>query len=67
MARGLQRGLRHPLLVRHFLAMLAARPQLADLLVSVTGDYVPGRELLRPSVWRAALRRDLSAMVLPSG
>jgi len=30
---------------------LAARPELADLLVSLTGDYAPVRELLRPRVW----------------
>ncbi len=55
-ARLLQRGLRHPWLVAGALSLLAARPRLADLLVAITGDYVPGRELLRPAVWWRALR-----------
>jgi len=29
-------------------ARLAQRPQMADLLVGVTGDFVPPREVLRP-------------------
>jgi len=57
LARLLQRGLRHPRVVERTLALLAARPGLADLLVAVTGDYVPPRELLRPSVWCRAWRR----------
>ncbi|MEZ5962946.1 MAG: NAD(P)/FAD-dependent oxidoreductase [Planctomycetota bacterium] len=57
LAKLLQRGLRHPRVVDRVLALLSARPRLADLLVSVTGDYVPGRELLRPGVWWRALRR----------
>lgn len=56
LARVLQRGLRHPWLVARGLGLLAARPRLADLIVAVTGDYVPGRELLRPQVWWRALR-----------
>ncbi|MBL8863676.1 MAG: NAD(P)/FAD-dependent oxidoreductase [Planctomycetes bacterium] len=51
----LQRGLRHPRLVRTVLGLLEARPNLADVLVSVTGDYVPLRELVRPRTWRPAL------------
>ena len=51
----LQRGLRHPRLVDAVLRLLAARPALADILVSVTGDYVPLRELARPSLWLRAL------------
>lgn len=51
----LQRGLRHPRLVHLAFRLLAARPRLADTLVSVTGDYVPLRELARPSVWWHAL------------
>jgi geranylgeranyl reductase family protein len=57
----LQRGLRHPRLVRAAFALLASRPNLADVLVSVTGDYVPLRELARPSVVRAALSRRAGA------
>lgn len=53
----LQRGLRRESVVRLAFALLEARPRLADLLVSLTGDYVPPRELLRPSVWAAALAR----------
>lgn len=56
LAKLLQRGLRRPWLVARGLGLLAARPRLADLMVSVTGDYVPGRELLRPQVWWRALR-----------
>ena len=55
-ARLLQRGLAHPRVVGAVHGLLAARPGLADLVVSVTGDYVPYRELLRPSVWRRAVR-----------
>jgi 2-polyprenyl-6-methoxyphenol hydroxylase-like FAD-dependent oxidoreductase len=51
----LQRGLRHPRLVRTALGLLESRPDLVDVLVSVAGDYVPLRELLRPTVWRRAL------------
>jgi flavin-dependent dehydrogenase len=57
LARCLQRGLTRPAVVAHVLALLSRRPRLADLLVAVTGDYVPGRELLRPSVWWRALGR----------
>ena len=53
----LQRGLRHPRLVAAGLGLLSARPALCDLLVSVTGDYVPLRELVRPGVWAQALAR----------
>jgi flavin-dependent dehydrogenase len=53
----LQRGLRHPRLVHRALGLLQARPELADLLVSVTGDYAPLRELARPRVWWSVLRR----------
>jgi flavin-dependent dehydrogenase len=51
----LQRGMRHPRLVGAFVRALAARPRLADLLVALTGDYVPLREARRPSVVCAAL------------
>jgi len=51
----IQRGLRRDAVVRAAFALLEARPRLADLLVSLVGDYVPLRELWRPSVWRAAL------------
>lgn len=47
----LQRGLRHPRIVRGALSLLQDRPELVDVLVSVTGDYVPLRELVRPKLW----------------
>jgi flavin-dependent dehydrogenase len=52
----LQRALRRPRIVSSILSALSARPGLADLLVSVTGDYVPLRELASPSVWWSASR-----------
>ena len=52
----LQRGLRHPRVVRGVLAWLEARPDMMDVLVALTGDYVPMRELARPSLWMRAVR-----------
>ncbi len=49
--RLLQRGLRCPLVVRGLLQLLESRPHLADILVTITGDYAPLSELARPSVW----------------
>jgi flavin-dependent dehydrogenase len=57
----LQRGLRHPSIVRAAWRLMAARPALADLLVSVTGDYVPLRELRSPRIWWRALERSGAA------
>jgi flavin-dependent dehydrogenase len=54
----LQRAARRPWAVRTLMSMLSARPGLADVLVSLTGDYVPLRELARPSVWWSALARS---------
>lgn len=51
----LQRGLRHPRIVRSAMRLLEDRPELVDVLVSVTGDYVPLRELARPKLWRRVL------------
>lgn len=56
LSKGLQRGLRHPALARGVLRSFARLPGLCDLVVAFAGDYVPGRELLRPAVWRHALR-----------
>jgi geranylgeranyl reductase family protein len=39
----------HPPAFEHVAGRLARRPGLADLLVGVTGDFVPPREVLRPS------------------
>ncbi len=55
----LQRGLRRPRVVATAFRLFDARPQLVDLLVSVTGDYVPTRELWRPGVWLRALARPI--------
>ena len=51
----LQHGLRHPSLVRSGLAFLETHSELLDVLVSVTGDYVPLRELARPRLWWSAM------------
>jgi flavin-dependent dehydrogenase len=51
----LQRGVRHPAIARKVLSTLQTWPGIADLLVSTAGDYVPLRELWRPTVWRHAL------------
>lgn len=56
----LQRGMRHPAVVKGFLGVLQARPRLADLLVATTGDYLGPADLLRPAVladvWSALCR-----------
>lgn len=52
-AAALQRALRHPWLVRGFLERAARWPALADLMVTLTGDAVHPRDLLRPSFWRS--------------
>jgi hypothetical protein len=53
----LQRGVRRPWIVRSLMSAFCARPGLFDLMVSVSGDYVPVRELARPSVWWNASAR----------
>lgn len=55
-AKMLQRGLRSPWVTRQVLGVLESRPKLTDLLVAITGDYVPGRALLSPRLWWEALR-----------
>lgn len=57
LGRWLQRGMRHPAIVRGFLRLLEARPRLTDLLVATTGDYVSPSALLRPGVLFEVLRR----------
>jgi flavin-dependent dehydrogenase len=50
----LQRGLRHPWIVRGALSLLQWRPRLAELAVAVTGDYLEPAALLRPKLlWKA--------------
>jgi flavin-dependent dehydrogenase len=61
LALALQRGLRHPRVVRGLLAVLARWPHLADLLVSLTGDYVPIRSLLDPRVFLPPRRAKIPA------
>lgn len=42
-----------PTLMNHAARVLSRRTDLADLLIGVTGDFVPAREVLRPGVlWR---------------
>ncbi len=53
LAKWLQRGLRHPWLVRTAVTALRRWPHLADLAVTLTGDTVHPRDLWRPSFWRA--------------
>jgi flavin-dependent dehydrogenase len=66
-ARLLQRGLRHDWIATGVLASMQTHPRFADLLVSVSGDYVPLSELARPAVWRAALRRDATPVLRTGG
>ena len=48
----LQRGLRHPGIVRAAIGALRRIPRLCDLLVNLTGDAIHPRDLLSPSFWR---------------
>lgn len=43
--------------INHFARTLAARKDMADLLVGVTGNFVPTREVLRPSYLLDLFRR----------
>lgn len=52
-SRWLQRGLRHPWLIRGAVGALARWPGLADLAVTMSGDTIHPRDLLRPAFWRA--------------
>ena len=38
-----------PMLMNHAARVLGARPDLADLLIGVTGDFVPAETVLKPS------------------
>ncbi len=55
LARGLQRGLRKPGIARSVLSILASRPRLMDLLLTVTGDSVSPLQALKPRVLLPAL------------
>lgn len=52
----LQRGLRSPRVAAGVLAVLAARPRIADVLLDTTGSALAPRALLLPSVWLDVLR-----------
>lgn len=56
----LQRAIRRPALIRHAAQVLERHPGLLDLVVSLTGDYVPIRELFKPRVWFRAWRSACS-------
>ena len=43
-------GVGWPALVERVVGRLARRPDLADLLVGATGNFVPARRVLAPSV-----------------
>ena len=49
----LQRAVRRPWLVRPFVRLLQRWPGAADLLVTLTGDTIHPRDLLRPSFWKS--------------
>ena len=52
-SRWLQRGLRHPWVIRGAVGALSRWPGLADLVVTMSGDTIHPRDLLRPGFWRA--------------
>jgi len=52
--RWMVQALHRPTLARAAFRWLEARPGLADLAVSMSGDYATNHELLRPSVWTRA-------------
>ncbi len=54
-ARALQFLIRHRALANLAARIIAPRPRLLDALMGVIGDFVPPRELLRPSVLRSLL------------
>lgn len=56
----LQRAIRHPRLVGAFLAVAAAVPALADLVVTLTGDTIHPRDLRRPAFWREFGRAEVA-------
>ncbi len=57
-------AIRHAPVVNYFARTLSARKDMADLLVGVTGDFVPAREVLRPSylvnLFRQSARTSLT-------
>ncbi len=61
LARLLQGGLRRPGVPDKLVGALERVPALGHLLLGLTGDYVPPRGLLLPSVWSSALRHGRPA------
>ncbi len=57
LARALQVGVRRPWVAKGILSLLAARPGLMDLLVTVTGDSVGPLKALHPQILFPALLR----------
>ena len=47
--RAISAAVGSPMLMNHAARVLGARPDLADLLVGVTGDFVPAATVLKPS------------------
>jgi len=58
LARLLQLGLRRPFVSERVVGLLARVPALCDILLGLTGDYVPPRGLLSPRLWSSALSRE---------
>ena len=60
--RAIAAAVASPVVINRAARALAARPELADTLVGVTGDFVPASEVLRPSyilsLLAAAIQRD---------
>jgi geranylgeranyl reductase family protein len=54
-------AIRHAPAVNYFGRTLSARKDMADLLVGVTGDFVPAREVLRPRYILNLFRHPLAA------
>ncbi len=59
--RAIATAIASPALINRAARALAARPELADTLVGVTGDFVPAGEVLRPSY----ILRLLAAALTP--
>jgi flavin-dependent dehydrogenase len=60
------RAVRYAPAINYFARTLESRKDMADLLVGVTGDFVPAREVLRPSYLLNLFRQsDRSAPSAP--
>jgi hypothetical protein len=62
MAKLLQRGLRTSGVADLTIGLLGRWPQLCDLVLGVTGDYVPPAGLLSPGLWRSLLRTKIDVV-----